>query len=736
MFTDAVRALADEAKRTNERRMIVITGESEADCVDLAIDMCATWGISDNNLSLVAEKSYHGRETVSFDDIDQLLGRTVPGLVYCAHQALDPNAFAAALGTISGGGVIVVCCPPFDTWAETPDSFTKSLIVPPYSTEDLTFLFRRRFIDSLTQFRGIAIVDADTDRVIDDGIINPAPTFPKQEDPPSVLACEPFSSDAMAACRTRDQQHALQALASLDRSESPVVLTADRGRGKSAALGIAAAEYARLGSAVVVTAPQTRNVQAVFAHALEILETNAEIAYSYDSEENTITIGEAGSIRFVPPEDVRKESIDVLFVDEAAGIGLPLLNQFLGVNRVAFSTTSHGYEGTGQRFAVTFQPHLEEVRSDVTEVRLSEPIRYAQTDPLEPWLFQTVLLNASAAPTDMVEDATLDSVDYEELRPDELSANESVLREVYGLLNYAHYKTEPSDLVRILDAPNLTVRGLTHNGSVVAVALLAEEGGLDKATREAMFEGERIRGNVIPDLLTSQLRDKSAAAPAGLRIVRIATHTDRHREGFGSRLLQYIRDEFKERVDWLGTSFSATAALVSFWDTNEFNAVHLSIRRNQTTGSHSVIMLQGLSEPGNELSNRHREWFALRLLGLITGAYRDIDPDVLITVIRSIDSTVKYELTARERKYLSGSIDGPGTYDHNPLAFQKLALNYFLTVDSSRLSEELERYIVVRILQGKSWSGDIEVGTFESAREFNQLIPRVVEELLSVLDET
>ncbi len=733
MFTDAVRDLADEASRTNERRMIILTGESETDCVDLATDVCSTWGIADTDLLLISENQHDGFDTVSFDETDRLLGRTLPGITYCAHQSLNPNVLAAALGTISGGGVFVLCCPPFETWKESIDTFMQTLIVPPYSQRDLLWFFRHRFINSVEQFRGIAIFDVDSDRVISAGLTNPAPRIPNEQTG-GLDSYSSFSHTAVASCRTRDQQRALNALSSLVTSDTPVVLTADRGRGKSAVLGIAAAEYARMNHSVLVTAPQSRNVQSLFTHAEQILEAQPDLSYAHDQNEEKITVAGAGSLRYASPENAILESPDILFVDEAAGIGLPLLNQLLAVDHVAFATTTHGYEGTGQRFAVTFQPHLEDVRSGVKEVRLTEPIRYAASDPLEPWLYHTLLLNPSPAPTQLVQDATLDSIEYNELSSEELSENEPLLRQVVGLLTCAHYKTQPNDVVRLLDAPNLSVRALLHNGCVLAVALLAEEGSLDTDTRDAMYGGERIRGNVIPDLLTSQLRDETASSPAGLRIVRIATHSARRREGFGTFLLNSIRDEFTERVDWLGTSFSATPDLVSFWDANGYTSVHLSIRRNQTTGTHSVIMLQGLTDRGDELVSRHADWFTNRLLGLVTGAYKTITPDVLLSVIRSIDTTVKYELSKREHTYVAESIDGPGTYDHNPLPFRKLGINYFLTTNEPRLDTELERFIIVRLLQGRTWTESKEIVPYDSARQYNQTIPLVVENLLEILE--
>jgi tRNA(Met) cytidine acetyltransferase len=595
----------------------------------------------------------------------------------------------------------------------------------------LTFFFRQRLIKSFKEFRGIAIFDVENNRVIDEGITNPPPRLPEKSEESSASVGS-FSKTAFAASRTRDQQHALDALSSLSTSKTPIVITADRGRGKSAALGIAAAEFAESHNDVLVTSPHHRNVKAVFTHAVEVLNAKTDCVFTQDTEQKKINLEEAGSITYLPPDQATSESPDILFVDEAAAIGLPLLRQFLTVDHVAFSTTTHGYEGTGQRFSVTFQPELTERRGDVTEVRLEEPIRYAPTDPVEPWLFHTTLLNANPPPAQTVQDATPDAVQYKVLHPAQLSENEAVLRQVYGLLNQAHYKTQPSDLVRLLDAPNLIVRALFHNGFVVSVALLAREGGFTEETQEAIFAGERIRGNVIPDLLTSQLRDKSAGAETGLRVVRLATHSARRGAGLGSYLLQSIQEEFSGNIDWLGTCFSASADLVSFWNTNGFDAVHLSIRRNQTTGAHSVVMLREISERGDELCSRHSGWFANRFLGLVTGAYRTIHPDVLKAVIRSVNTTVRFEISKRDRRYLSGTINGAGTYDHNPLPFRKLGLNYFLNTDKPRLDAEDERFIILRLLQDTPWEPASGFVSFQSDREYNKHIRVVSKKLLAI----
>ena len=61
---------------------------------------------------------------------------------------------------------------------------------------------------------------------------------------------------------------------------------------------------------------------------------------------------------------------------------------------------------------------------------------------------------------------------------DRLALDEGSLAAFFGLLVHAHYRTTPRDLQRLLDAPNLALHALRHEGAVIASTFVAEEGGL------------------------------------------------------------------------------------------------------------------------------------------------------------------------------------------------------------------------------------------------------------------
>jgi tRNA(Met) cytidine acetyltransferase len=303
---------------------------------------------------------------------------------------------------------------------------------------------------------------------------------------------------------------------------------------------------------------------------------------------------------------------------------------------------------------------------------------------------------------------------------------------VFGLLVLAHYRTEPDDLARLLDAPNLAVRALvreddgtppnsTARGHVVAVALLAREGNLPADVREHMYEGGRVRGNMLPDVLTSQLRDEDAGVPEGLRVMRIATHHAVRSRGLGSRLLSEIREEFRDDLDWLGVGYGATPELLRFWRENGYRAIQLSTTRNDASGEYSALMLDPLSEAGADLHDRHARWFATRVASMLADPLRDADPDVVRELLRSVEAPVELDLSAWDWRTVASSAYGPGLYDAAPPPFRRVALKHFVdpastTAENARaLSDCEERLLVRKVLQGHPWPEVADELGFHSA---------------------
>jgi tRNA(Met) cytidine acetyltransferase len=753
--------LREEATRTNQRRLVVLAGDRDR-------GYAATERILDavefERLSLVGPTDRLACEQLPHRSAADLLGTTRDAVVVDLHDACRPNVLGQTIGAIDGGGLGVLLVPPLDQWPDRRDEFDARLAAPPFAIDDVGSQFRGRLVNTLRRHAGIAIVDVDAGSVVDDGLVDPAPTLDEQtaEKHPDQHV---FRQAAYDHCVTADQSNAVAALEALREPEQAVVVEADRGRGKSSALGIAAGSLAAEGLSVLVTAPTYRNATELFGRAGEVLDDLGVLTGQAAETAHRLEAAGGGLVRFVEPGtaatmtggqgeavetptgskhgdwtgDDTVSGPDVLLVDEAAALPVRLLSSLLGVDRVAFATTTYGYEGAGRGFSVRFRARLAESHHDVTDLRLDEPIRYAAGDPVETWLFDALLLDARPVVDPAVADVGVEETTYVTLDAAALCRDEHRLRELFGLLVLAHYRTEPDDLARLLDAPNVAVRALCANGHVVAVALLAREGGLPADVRQAMFDGERVRGNMLPDVLTSQLRDEDAAIPVGARVLRIATHPAVRSRGLGTRLLARVREEagsgFDEwggvrrpetslppdpdasnddatataadGLDWLGVGYGATPKLLRFWQRADYRTVHLSTTRNETSGEYSVLMLCPLSAAGHALHDRTARRFVRRIGGVCAGPLADADPDILSGALDATAPTAAPDLdvTAWEWTVIASAAYGSGMADVSPEAFRQVLLAHLVApAAAGALTAAQQRLLVCKTLQAHDWT--------------------------------
>ncbi|MFP9059927.1 tRNA(Met) cytidine acetyltransferase TmcA [Natrialbaceae archaeon A-chndr2] len=763
------RRLQAEARRENERRGLVLTGGREHG-YDALEPILEALEAPISRTTLVGPTDRLRCEQRTQHETSGLLGTTRDIVIVDAHEGLEPNTIGRVVGTIDGGGLFILLTPPLDEWPERRDAFDESLVVAPYTLENVSGRLRRRLVETIRAHRGLAIVNVESGEIVDEGLTNPAPRLERadrssttttdripgsesgvstegddiRETVYRMAEKEPefevsFPSLAYDACRTDDQATALGHLEALSEPGQAVVLEADRGRGKSSGIGLAAGSLAATGSRVLVTAPDRSNVDDVFARARELLErleanhptdTAGELYRTAEEPGPTaeaprsVTSTAGGKIHYYPPLEATDclSEFDFVFVDEAAALPVTVLEDFLDAERIAFATTVHGYEGAGRGFSVRFRDRLAASDHEVTEYTLTEPIRYAGGDPLEVWSFHALLLDARPVVPDLLDGAALDTVSYQKLDAETLSRDERLLRETFGLLVLAHYRTEPNDLARLLDAPNLETYALTYDGHVVSVALIAREGNLERADQRRLYEGARLRGNMIPDLFSSHLRDEAVGGLAGCRVVRIATHHAVRSAGFGSLLLEKLAADVGATVDWLGTGFGATPSLVSFWRHNGYRPLHLSTTRNDASGEYSAIMCRAMSDDGRAFVDRHERWFARRLPNVLADSLRNLEPDVVRALTRSVDPVYAppLEFTDSEWELVAGAAYGPALFDVDPGPFSRLVYRYLLERDDGRpevddstdrrtawrgepLAPHTERLVIRRVLQCQSW---------------------------------
>jgi len=556
-----------------------------------------------------------------------LTGAETDLLVYDAWSGLDPDGLAAATGALRGGGLLLLLTPTLDAWPDLEDPQAKRIAVWPHDPNTLERRFQRRFSRVLSGHPGVILLR-------EKGLI-PAPLTqllaPTRA--PALSAGDPDPSRPA----TTDQAKAIEGILHLvrGRPHRPLVLTAHRGRGKSAALGIAAARLSYDGiRRILVTAPRFSACTAFFRHF--------DLARQPPSERSSGGRTSTDTPRFVAPDELRgtHPEADLLLVDEAAGIPAAMLGDLLAhYPRICFATTVHGYEGTGRGFDLRFRTILDRRTPGWHHLTLTAPIRWSLGDPLEALIFRSLLLDATPAEAPADADLVHGQTELVHLDRDALAEDEPTLSQVFGLLVPAHYQTRPLDLRMLLDGPNVRVYALRQGKHILATLLAAEEGAMGSPDlRHAIFSGERRpRGHLLPQTLSAHGGLEDAPALRYLRVIRIAVHPALTRRGLGARLLRRLAlDGRREGFDLVGASFGATPALIAFWSACGYHPAQVGSSRNAASGEHAVVMLRPLSPAGWRLATRAEARLEQRLGILLAGPLRRLEPQVAASLTRAL----------------------------------------------------------------------------------------------------
>ncbi|MFW1676866.1 tRNA(Met) cytidine acetyltransferase TmcA [Pontibacter sp. JAM-7] len=632
-------------------------------------------------------------EAVQGRDCHRVLGHTYTSIVFDAWSGFNPNSFGQVSGTLQGGGILTLLCPTLDQWPEFDDPEHASLAVEPYTTADVGRRFISR-ISRLLEDDPYTLIVHETRPLPDDDA-----ALAELIEPQSVL-----SHQAVPPFATEDQQQAVELIIrQLQRGRRPAVLTSDRGRGKSTALGIAAAQLAGFDyHDILITAPDRSAVQVALSIAAELLP-QASL-----TEQGVVHA--TGHIRFMLPEELLQQPGEgqVLLVDEAAAIPVAMLARLLKqFPRIAFASTVHGYEGTGQGFAIRFRRVLDSVTPQWKAFHLHTPVRWAPEDPLEQLVFNLLLLNAEPAVLSGWQDAG-SAVSVTRLERDQLNEDYTTLQQLFGLLVLAHYRTTPGDLRILLDSPNLHIWILRVSGQVAGAALVATEGPLPEDLIDAIWSGQRRpRGHLLPQTLVHQEGYRMAAGLACGRVMRLVVHPDLQRQGFGRLLLQHVSAAGAEMSwDYLGTSFALTDELYGFWRACGYEMVRLGNQRDAVSGCFAALLLKPLSTAGRACISRAEQRFARQFTYRLTDDWKALEPALVMAVLTQVDCPET--LDEDDRSDLVGFVRFNRSYESSAYALQKLLRSALQQLSSDQLSHLLQNENVVvllqRALQQQDWA--------------------------------
>ncbi|XP_045504748.1 RNA cytidine acetyltransferase isoform X2 [Colias croceus] len=609
-----IRVMIENGVKLGHRTMILLVGDKSRDQVPILYDMLVKSTVKARPTVLWCYKnkdeaiSNHGRKRAKkiaagklevseeslfdafrvattihgryYSESHAMLGQTYGVCVLQDFEALTPNLMARTIETVEGGGLIIFLLKSMNSLRQL-HSITMD-VHQRFKTEahdTVVNRFNERFLLSL----------ADNPRclVLDDSLnvlpissktaqVEPVDAVPERVNPKltelvSSLSDSPPAGPLVALCRTYDQASALVALINTladKQSRPPHCLTASRGRGKSACLGLAVAAAVALGYVnVYVTSPHPENLITLFEFVLkgldaclyqEHIDYNIVRSTNPDFKKAIVRINVARNsrqtIQYITPDDHSLLSAaDLVLVDEAAAI--PLEHVSAAANKAPLallSSTVAGYEGTGRALSLKLFSKLQAEHNAPPPIKLEEPIRYRAGDAIERWLNSLLCLEAPP-PSPGAGAPPPAACELLRVNRDALfcyhKAAEAFLHRLVAIYVASHYKNSPNDLQLLADAPAHCLFVLlaptppkaTSMPEVLCVIQLCLEGSLsDRSVKDSLGRGRKAAGDLIPWNICEQFGDRDFPKLSGARIVRIATHPSYQRMGYGKRALQQL----------------------------------------------------------------------------------------------------------------------------------------------------------------------------------------------------
>lgn len=699
-FNQFVTILTQQAIDNNHRYLVVLAGDQS-----WAVNQLAEQLDPENTLWL-GDGQWTSCQTMA--KAKAALGREFDALVFNAYSGFNPDAFGQSVGALAGGGICFLIIPPFESWPEYDDPDYQRYL----ASVDQQGLTSANFIQ-----RASALIQSDQSSYL----IEQDKDIPTLTNGQSV--CHRFGEEHFS-----QQQHAIEQIVktATGHRNRPLVITADRGRGKSSALGLASATLlqSKLKN-ITVTAPNSAALDSLFKHAEQLLEGAILDKASLKWQGKSIT--------FLPPDELVSErpACELLLIDEAAAIPTPMLTVLAkSYSRLVYATTVHGYEGTGRGFSLRFLKTLAGLYPQWRHVEMSQPIRWSINDPLESISNRMLGLHFNDVNVDsLLCDGIKDSVQFSYVSQSQLSQNEELLGQIFSLLVSAHYQTKPSDFRQLLDAPLLRIAMARCNGVVIATALILHEGEFEQDLAHRVWLGERrLRGHLLPQSLTAQVGLEQAACYRFSRVMRIAVHPNLQHLGIGSLLEDYLATSAQaDGVDYIGASFGATEQLAKYWLQQGYHIVRLGLTKDQASGTHSVMVLKSLrQESEGQLLVQARDIYSRALRYSLSGEFNQLD-QALVSVL--VNNTIPREgLSLADIRNIKNYCDTQRPIEQVDFLIAHLVLQ---NPKRLRLLTELERDMVIaKLLQKQSWQQVVSLVELTGKKQAKTLLKQAVKTLL------
>lgn len=633
-------------------------------------------------------------EDVDYSSSENYLGNTYDLVILDLVDNFQPNYIGRLAELARGGGLIILY-----TNSLTENKIFRNSIIRNGKILDV---YERRFRRKLFEHKGIFIAN-------EQGYYTNPFTGEVRKVERKIPQKTLMPRELHELTISDEQSKVLDGIKYIIRGGKRVVaITAPRGRGKSAVTGLGLAGLIKINiedkleSRIIVTAPSLASSSQIMEFAkkgLEALRIDFNEKRS-DTGFTRVIEGKDFKILYRPPDAALEEEGHLIVVDEAAALGMNFISKVLqNWKKVILVTTTQGYEGSGKTFLKYLRQLINEKKVPVNWLTMTKPLRYAEGDPIESWLYDALVLNAEIEqiPKD------IEFAEYETQDKEKLFTEDEKLYQVYGILVTAHYRNNPDDLMIMGDGIHHMIKTISINNGkyYVAVAQICEEGELPDSLIDIALRGGTFDGDLIPDRILKHSRIRDFGKLKGWRIVRIAVIPELQGKGFGSKLLELISKE--ANVDWLGSSFMGDPKVLSFWIRNQFIPIHVSPRRNEKFGDFPVVVIKPISERAKAIVEILAYAFKEKLIQTLHDVYFNMSPQLARLLL--LGNPAKKDIEVN-KIYLAKAISflqGVSPYESAADSIHMLTLKYFW--DNEHFLEPDEETILIgKVLQGKPWN--------------------------------
>jgi len=545
-----------------------------------------------------------------YKDTEQVLGKTFGMCILQDFEALTPNLLCRVVETVEGGGIVLLLLKTMDSLKQLYDlSMDAHTNLRTETHTDFEPRFNERLVLSLRDCPSCLVVDDELNilplskhakalkpleqEADEDGERPKTPQERELAELKATTADTQPIGPIVGVSRTLDQAKAVMSFVDAISEKSlnrTMALTAGRGRGKSAALGLAISSAVAYGySNIFVTAPSPENLSTVFEFILKGFDAlgmqehqQYELVQADNPDLNKALVrinifkDHRQTVQYVHPSDWQHlAQAELLVVDEAAAIPLPMVKKLLGPYLVLLASTVNGYEGTGRALSLKLIEDLKKGKAvggrsgpgnegrTLRELQLDEPIRYAPGDHIEAWLGRLLCLDAAQVPTLQLSSLPLPSqcnlflVNRDALFSHH-EASENFLFKMMSLFVSSHYKNSPNDMLLMADAPAHHLLVLlppidessdqTELPEIMVAIQVCMEGALSQeSVRASLKRGLRPSGDLIPWTLTQHFLHDGFGQLSGARVVRVATHPALQRKGYASEAMKQMVAWFEQK---------------------------------------------------------------------------------------------------------------------------------------------------------------------------------------------